>query len=287
MKAFNCIILGMTLLFSACDGNAQAKQNDNQVPEGEPVTYSVTHSDLWLSKGDQKIYGVLYRPEGLEKAPVVIISHGYGGTHAFGIPYAKALSPLGYAVYAYDFCGGGNNSRSDGKTSDMSLCSERADLAAVIAGLRSLDYIDEDHVILIGESQGGMISALSAADHKDLIDKLVLIYPALCIQDDWFKTYPKGSDVPETFDFWGVTLGRGFIECLYDLDVFGTLEKYEGPVRIFHGDKDATVPLSYSERAQKAYKNASLTVLPGEGHGFSPNGQAQVIEAVKAFLTED
>jgi len=282
MKPLTFLFAGALFLLASC-GNNTPKKTDVPV---EPVTYSVTHEDLWIFKGEQKIYGVLYRPEGFEKAPAVIISHGYGGTHRFGIPYAEALAPLGYAVYCYDFCGGGNNSQSDGSTADMSLCSEKSDLAAVIEGLRAKDYIDGKRIVLMGESQGGMVTALTAPDFKSSVEKVVLIYPALCIKDDWMKTYPQGSEVPETFEFWGVTLGKGYIDCLYGLDVYGTLGRYEGPVRIFHGDKDAVVPLSYSERARDTYKDAHLTVLPGEGHGFSAAGQETVITAVKAFLSE-
>ena len=304
------LMAGVALMLCACGGDDPGKPETPETPETPenpetpqtpetpenpenpenpgtgPVTYSVTHDDLWLANGEQKIYGVLYRPEGLDKAPLIIISHGFAETHSFGTAYAEALAPLGYAVYCFDFCGGSNDSLSDGKTTEMSVCSERADLTAVIAALRELDYIDPDRIILIGDSQGGFVSALVAADHKDLIEKLVLIYPAFCIQDDWVKQYPQGADIPETIDCWGTTIGRAYVKCLYGLDIYGTIAAYEGPVQIFHGDQDEVVALSYSKKALEAYKNASLKVMTGEGHGFSNEARDTVIETIKEFLQD-
>lgn len=92
-----------------------------------PYTFST--EELKLQSGDNEVYGILYRPDGVKKAPLVIISHGFGGTHLFGKAYAEAMAPLGYAVYCYDFCGGSNFSRSEGKTSEMSIFTEAQDLS--------------------------------------------------------------------------------------------------------------------------------------------------------------
>lgn len=264
------LLAAFAILLTACGGTGSGK--------------AYSKEELCFSKGEQKIYGILYRPDGLEKAPVVIISHGFGGNHNFGTYYAKEIAPMGYAVYCYDFCGGGLFSKSDGEGTEMSLNTEKADLNAVIDGLRGLDYIDGEHITLIGESQGGMVSALVAGERNEQIEKLILIYPALCIKDDWVEKYPQGSDIPDTIKLFGMTIGRCYVECLYDIDVYGTIRQYGGPVKIFHGDEDKIVPLSYSERAEKEYKNASLRIMPGEGHGFHSKAKAAVREDIKEFL---
>ena len=272
MKRLFILLITLTAVLPSCGSN----------PGSAKVSF--TTEELWLQNGSNRIFGLLYRPDGVEKAPLVVISHGFGGSHQFGKAYAEALAPMGCAVYCYDFCGGSNVSRSDGETTRMSIFSEAGDLKAVIDGLCSQDGIDGAHVTLIGESQGGMVSALVAADSPSDIDRLILIYPALCIKDDWVKMYPALSDMPEEVDFWGMKLGHAYLEGLYDLDVYRNISRYEGPVAIFHGDRDQVVNLSYSERAKEAYKKATLTVLPGEGHGFSPDAQARVIKAVQDLL---
>ena len=247
-------------------------------------TYTFSTEELKLHSGEKEVYGILYRPDGLKKAPLVIISHGFGGTNLFGKAYAEALAPLGYAVYCFDFCGGSNFSRSEGKTSEMSIFTEAQDLKAVMDQLSEEDYIDPKHITLMGESQGGMVSSLVAAERPDRVERLLLIYPAYCIKDDWVKMYPSVADMPEEVDFWGMKLGHPYLEGLSDLDVYGTIAKYDGPVAIFHGDQDQVVNVSYAKRAQEAFKNCTLTILPGEGHGFKPEAQEQVIEAIKKLL---
>lgn len=243
-----------------------------------------TEEELLLRSGDKQVYGMLYRPDGVKKAPLAIFSHGFNGTHQFGEPYAKALAAKGYAVYCYDFCGGSVASRSEGKTTEMSIFTEAEDLKAVMDALKAQTFIDPNRIILIGESQGGMVSALVAAERRSEIERLILIYPAFCIKDDWVKMFPKLDDMPEVMDFWGVNLGHAYLEGLYDLDVFGTVSKFEGPVEIFHGDADMVVNVSYSEQAEKAYKDARLTIFPGEGHGFSAPTQEKVVEAICELL---
>ena len=44
------------------------------------------------------------------------------------------------------------------------------------------------------------------------------------------------------------------------------------------------VRMEDSERAVKTYKNARLHVVPGAGHGFKPEEQAQNLQQIKAFL---
>ena len=249
---------------------------------GKPYAYST--EDMTIHSGDKDIFGVLYRPDGIKKAPLVIVSHGFGSSYLFETSYAEAIAPLGYAVYCYDFCGGSNFSQSSGKTTEMSIFTESEDLKAVINDLSSKDYIDSGRIILIGESQGGMVSSLVAAERKDSIERLILIFPAFCIKDDWVKMYPTLEDMPEEVDFWGVKLSRTYLEGLYGLDVYATISQYEGPVSIFHGDKDQVVDVSYSEKASQVYKNATLTVLPGEGHGFSPEARDETIKAITELL---
>ena len=268
MKKIVCFLLMMALVVASC--------------ASRPYTFST--EELKLHSGEKEVYGILYRPDGLKKAPLVIISHGFGGTNLFGKAYAEALAPLGYAVYCFDFCGGSNFSRSEGKTSEMSIFSEADDLKAVMDQLSGMDGIDPGHIILLGESQGGMVSSLVAAERPDRVERLLLIYPAFCIKDDWVKMYPTLDDMPEEVDFWGMKLGHPYLEGLYNLDVYETIAQYKGPVAIFHGDQDQVVNISYAQRAEEAYKNCTLTILPGEGHGFSPEAQAQVIEAIKKLL---
>jgi pimeloyl-ACP methyl ester carboxylesterase len=138
--------------------------------------------------------------------------------------------------------------------------------------------------MLIGESQGGLVSALTAAQMNKEVSQLVLIYPALCIPDNWNEKYPKVEDIPDTTRMWNVPLGRRYFKEVRGIDPFKTMNKFQKPVLIIQGDADKVVRMIDSERAVKAYKNARLHVIPGAGHGFKPEERKDAIEQIKAFI---
>lgn len=146
---------------------------------------NVTVEEILLPNKNTKIYGKVYHPAGEGKHPAIIISHGYNGTNKTFerecIEYAK----LGYVSCGYDFCGGSINGKSIGKSTDMTISTEKSDLMTVLEYIISLDEVDADNVILIGESMGGMVTALTAEEIPEKVKGVILYYPALCIPDDW------------------------------------------------------------------------------------------------------
>ena len=95
------------------------------------------------------------------------------------------------------------------------------------------------------------------------------------------------DSVPEKINYSGLTVWRKYVVDAYDFYPYGIIGLYEGPVTILHGDKDEIVPLSYSKTALKKYKNASLTVLEGQNHGFDTDGQAKAIGLMEDFLVAE
>ena len=175
----------------------------------EPFTESVFE----CNRGDLTIRGTEYRPEG-ENLPVAIVCHGFMAWQDTVRQYAKELARMGYCAYCFDFCGGSvmKKGKSDGETTDMSVLTEVQDLEAVITYVQSLPYTGSE-LLLMGCSQGGFVSALVAAKHPELVNKLVLFYPALCIPDDaragkmmFAKFDPK--NIPECINCGPMKLGR-------------------------------------------------------------------------------
>ena len=241
---------------------------------------------LWIQNGDRHIYGILSKPLYTgEKQPVVIISHGFNGSGDFGRSYFKALNALGYQCYTFDFPCGSVRSRSDNNTMNMSVLDEQCDLEAIVRYFRMQPDVDSDRIVLIGESQGGFVSALTAASIPKEIYKLVLIYPALCIPDNWNERYPDASLIPDTTRMWNVPLGRRYFTEVRDIKVFRTIPKYKGPVLIIQGDADPVVSMEDSKKAVRKYRDASLHVIPGAGHGFKEQERAEAIEQIRVFLT--
>ncbi len=232
-----------------------------------------------------RIYGIVSRPATGSRHKVAIVAHGFNGTHHFGRDYFDTLNRLGYMVYSFDFPCGSVYSKSGNNTVNMSVLDEKEDLKAIVRYFRDRPDADPDNIVLIGESQGGLVSALAAADLKEQVRGLVLIYPALCIPDNWNSRYPREEDIPDTTAVWNVPLGRRYFKELRDMDVYKTITGYEGPVLIVHGSKDVVVPLSYSERAMRLYKDAHLGVIPGAGHGFNAAERSISNTFVAEFLS--
>ena len=240
--------------------------------------------DLWIKNGERDIYGIVAAPADGNSKGVAIISHGFNGTHNFANDYIDTLNGLGYTVYSFDYPCGSIHSRSDNNTVNMSILDEKNDLKAAVRHFLDRPGADKDEIVLIGESQGGLVSALAAAELKDTVSGLVLVYPALCIPDNWNERYKTVEEIPDTTILWNVPLGKRFFMEIRDLDVYQTICGYEGPVQIIHGSKDRIVPLGYSEEAMKRYHNAHLGVIPGAGHGFNPEERAVSNKFVKEFL---
>ena len=241
--------------------------------------------ELWIDNGPCRIYGVMASPEGAEgRLPVAIVAHGFNGTHHFARAYFDTLCSLGYRCYAFDFPCGSLKSRSDSNTMDMSVRDEAADIEAIVAHFRSRPDTDTAAIALIGESQGGLASALAASALGDTVSRMVLIYPALCIPDNWNAAYKTEADIPDTTRVWGVPLGRRFFSEARAIDVYATIGRYGGPVLIIHGDSDDVVPPDYSRRAEATYPDARLHIIRGARHGFGGRAREEAHRLVAGFL---
>ena len=228
-------------------------------------------------RGDLTIRGTEYRPEG-DDLPVAIVSHGFMAWQDTVRHYAKELARMGYCAYCFDFCGGSvmKKGKSDGKTTDMSVLTEVQDLEAVITYVQSLPYTGRE-LLLMGCSQGGFVSALTAAKHPGLVDKLVLFYPALCIPDDaragkmMFARFDP-RNLPEIINCGPMKLGKCYPADVLDMDPYEKIKGVTCPVLIVHGTADKIVPPDYARRAEEAYQGTTavrLHMIEGGAHSFS------------------
>ncbi len=235
------------------------------------------------SQGEKSVYGTLFRPNSDGKSPAVILSHGYNGIGADFGRECDAFVKNGFVAYALDFCGGSVRSKSSGKSTDMTLFTEKEDLTAVFEHIAALDYVDPDRIYLLGGSQGGIVTALTAAELGKRVCGIILYFPAFCIPDNWRHRFDE-TGIPETVDFWGLTLGCGFFTAMKDLYPFDLIGAYKGPVLILQGDRDSVVLTEDSKRASEIYSNCRLVVYEGEGHGFSPETTKIAIAETLRFM---
>lgn len=233
----------------------------------------------------QKIRGILYRPQQLGRIPLAVCSHGFASSHQRLVHYGAALARHGIAAYMIDYRGGSPTSISDGQTTDMTVMTEAADLLAVVAHVRTWDFVDPDQIVLLGTSQGGFASAIAAARIAPPIKALILIYPAFMLPDDVHREFASLEDIPDVvFYRQQMNVGRPYFADLWDYDPYAETTSYTGPVLIVHGTQDTVVPPVYSKRAARAYRNAQLKFIDGAEHGFSGASMAETAEDILIFL---
>lgn len=298
MKKISLTLLLCIILFSGCTQKNHTESavypSDNLIPdksagENEQVsnmnTYEFETQELFAKRDDNQIYGVIYIPQNAgEKMPTVIFSHGFGGTYQVGAGYAEALAKKGYVVYCFDFCGGSPGSKSDGSTLEMSIFTEQADLESVIHMIQQQSYVDKENIFLMGSSQGGAVSAITAAANKEKIQGAILLYPAFVLVDNTKEQFASVEDIPDTYYLMWMTVGRAYAEKLLDYDIYEAISAYDKDVLLIHGDADSIVPLSYSQKAVEVYDSARLEILPGAGHGFHGSDAEQTIAWTLEYL---
>ena len=265
------------------------KKNPVSQKDQPAQTSEVEERDLNVQRGSNTIVGKLLAPKGYEryKLPLVILSHGFGNTYDFIEPYAQKLAQQGFLVYIFDFVGGSHNSRSGGSMTDMSVFTEQEDLTAVLKQLRKESYVDESRVFLAGYSQGGVVSALTAADNPDLVKGLITLNGAYVLFNDARTLFATKADIPETYNHRGTILGRTYFENLLDFDLPAHLKKYKGPALIIQGNEDDIVPMSEAEAARDALSQSSLVELDGAGHILNEEEADQAVGAAVGFLIEN
>jgi len=237
--------------------------------------------------GGRKIFGEVFLPDGEGKVPLIIFSHELGQCHFTTEGYARVLNEAGFACIIFDFCGGTepNLPNESDPNPDMSVISERDEIMAIVEAARGYDRIDPEKIILCGASQGGMASALAAAELGDAIIGVALMYPALCISEDMHNTFGSLDNVGERFDLWGgfMNLSKRYVSDVWDLDVYEKLAKIKKPVLLMHGDIDDLVNISYSLRAADVLENCEFHTIENAGHGFAEESFVTASGYIKDF----
>ena len=286
------VLMGISVAFllAACGTTTNSSNSSNganttaqtpqttQAPHVEVKTdgtYTVKEYDF--DSNGKDIYARAFVPDVEGRVPLVIFSHGLGADARHEEEVQKTLAKAGIAVFSFEFAGGSSSSApmSEGLTTEMSVLTEVQNLKDAIRIASGLEYADPQKIYLMGSSQGGLVTALTAEEVTNIAG-LFLFYPAFSLPDDIRSSFPKLDEVPETFNLLGTKIGKKYITDIYDMDPYANLEKLGMPVHIYHGKDDNIVPLTASQKAMKRLKDARLTTLEDTGHALTPEQQAQI-----------
>jgi dipeptidyl aminopeptidase/acylaminoacyl peptidase len=239
-----------------------------------------------------EIPGIMYRPHNASAdnpVPALVWVHGGPGGQS-RVGYSATIQHLvnhGFAVYA------ANNRGSSGYGKTFFHMDDRRhgeeDLRDIVAAghyLRSLDWVADDQVGVIGGSYGGYITAAALAFHPEEFEVGINIFGVT----NWVRTL---ESIPP---WW-----ESFREALYDemgdpavdgerhraiSPLFHT-ENIVRPMLVVQGANDPRVLQVESDEIVEAVRANGVPVeyvlFPDEGHGF--RRRANRITASEAYLT--
>jgi len=240
-----------------------------------------------FNRDNLKIRGHVFGQTG-NTQHAVILSHGFMANERMCYKYAKMLAKMGFLAITFDFCGGGIISRSDGYSQDMTILTEKADLLAVIKGVRK--QFSPTEITLLGCSQGGFVSGLLAAELGErVIDGLIMLYPAVCIPDDarngkmmFFKFDP--DNIPGVLGRFPMKLGGDYARTVINMNPYEEMKGYTGPVLLIHGTADRIVNISYARKLKEIYPDCRYEEIEEGGHMFKGKADEQACSILRDFM---
>ena len=254
------------------------------------------------------------RDNGPRHAPTVIFLHGFGASLHTWESWAAALSG-DMRVIRFDLPGSG--------LSAPDPTGNYSDARSVEVLLALMSRLGVARASLIGNSIGGRIAWMFAAEHPERIEKLVLISP------DGFASagfeYGEKPEVPATVKLMRYVLPKLLLRIslapayanpavltdalttrYHDLmlapssrdalisrmeqtvlvDPVPLLKKITAPTLLLWGEQDALIPFSNAADYVKAIPRVMLVPLPGMGHLPHEEAPEETMVPVRRFLLD-
>ena len=126
----------------------------------------MSRGDSPFTSGGSRCAAWLYRPDGGDSVPCVVMAHGFSGVREQRLDaYAERFAAAGLAVVVFDYRHFGGSEGEPRQLLDISR--QLADWKAAVTHARSLDGIDPDRIALWGSSfSGGHVVAVAAGDER-------------------------------------------------------------------------------------------------------------------------
>jgi pimeloyl-ACP methyl ester carboxylesterase len=254
------------------------------------------------------------RDTGPRAAPTIILLHGFGASLHTWDAWSSALEK-DFRVVRFDLPGAALTGRDP--SGDYRDSRSQAILEAL------MDRLGIQKADVIGNSMGGRLAWLFAAEHPSRVEKLVLISP------DGFASpgfdYGQAPKVPVTLSLMRWILPRSLLRAnlalaygdperlskqqvnTYDdlmrapgvraamldrlrqtvlQDPQPVLRNIRAPTLLLWGQKDAMIPISNAQDYLAAIPHARLVVLPALGHVPQEEDPSASLPPVVAFLKQ-
>ena len=237
------------------------------------------------NKKNKKIYGEAYIPNSNPPFPLIIYSHGYG--YNSSLINIEKLSSNNISIYKFDFCGGSLNSKSEGKSIEMSIMTEVEDLESVINEMEKQSFVNKNEIYLCGASQGSIISIIVGEKKQKELKGLILYCPSLFIFD-LEKIVLGDKKVNQNVKFSNMMVSKKFFDDIRDYNIYETIKKINIPFLYYQGDKDDVVNIEYAYNAKKYFgKNGKLIILKNTGHLLNIGNEERLFIDIINFIFEN
>ncbi len=209
----------------------------------------------------KKLFGWWLKAE--EKAPTIILMHGWDRNVSRLIPYIKNLQGKGFNLLAFDSRHHGN-SDSD---SFSSMVKFAQDISASIDFIETKPTTKKDEVYLIGLSIGGAAS-IYAAGADSRIKKIVTIgapsNPAQVMTMHMRKKHIPKPIIWSAFKIMELRIGKSFKE----ISACNNISKAKAKALLIHGTNDKVVPFSQANLILNAANEGQIELwaIKGKGH---------------------
>ena len=221
------------------------------------------------------VAGTLSLPDGVAKAPVVLMLHGFAGSRdevaSMYKREAEALAANGIASLRIDFRGFGE---SDGSAEDLTVDSQLADATSALAYLKANDHVDPARLGVLGFSLGGGIAILTAEQNPALVKSLVTWssvgdFHKDMVGDVGQKTFDKAAKAGvAVIDFGNhqLVLKKDFFDSLDKFQLAPAIARYHGAYLAIAGSDDFSAAYVEPFVASAPASPKEALVLPGENH---------------------
>lgn len=242
--------------------------------------------------------------------PPLLFINGLGG-HLAEIPYLIASYSRHMRMLAFDSRGCGRSDKPDGAFSISGFADDAAAL---------LDALGFASAVVYGSSMGGMIAQELVLRHPQKVHALILgcttagavrgVQPAPVTIQTLVSNQSLSGDEAIVAG-WRLGYSGTYIEKHYDEmiarsreagrysapassymrqvlaaaqhDTYDRLHQITCPVLIVHGSDDVMIPAGNADLLKGGIPHAELNILPGMGHGYNLEAQAEADALVVDF----
>ncbi|MCC6582163.1 MAG: alpha/beta fold hydrolase [Chitinophagales bacterium] len=193
----------------------------------DTISYNFTiESVLYKSKNGNTLNGWLLKSKNITATTTLLHLHGNGGCL---LSQFKAISPMvekGFQVFMFDYSGFGF---SEGKPSRNNVLT---DALSTLDYIKTREDVKNTKILLYGQSLGGHLAAVVAAQRSADIDGL--------ITEGAFSSHKDigGHMVP--------VLGKIFVKQGYS--ALKSVKEYHKPLLVIHSTEDSTIPFSMGKK---------------------------------------